>query len=122
MEGRPDNMIGERLKNARLALDLTQEALAAEVGVTAPAISQYENEERLPSLDVFLRMVDILHIAPEWALGRDTGVVSDNTEYVVRVAAEELAFIKEIQKYQSLHKAICSERMPDIVASWSKKV
>lgn len=84
-----NDMIGERLKQARLAAGITQKVVGLEVGVTASQISQIEKGKKFPSLDVFLKMADLFNVAPEYILGRDTGVTSDNTDYIVHIATFE---------------------------------
>jgi transcriptional regulator with XRE-family HTH domain len=47
---------GERLKAARELIGLTQQEVAARVGVNKQTISSYENDHGKPSVDVFLRL------------------------------------------------------------------
>ena len=116
-----NNMIGERLKKARLDAKLTQETLGMMVGVSSSAISQYENEERSPSLDVFLRIIDILHVTPEYVLGRDLSVTSDNSDYVIHLAKEDSKIINEIKKYNSLYRKLVMET-EKVVSAWNKRI
>lgn len=114
-------MIGERLKKARLDARLTQETLGTLVGVSSSAISQYENGERSPSLDVFLRIIDILHITPEYVLGRDISVTSDNTDYVIHLSKEDIKIINEIKKYNGLYRKLAKET-EKVVFAWNKRI
>lgn len=116
-----NNMIGERLKRARLDAGLTQEALAARLDLSSAAISQYENGDRSPSLDVFLRIIDILHVTPEYILGRDINVTSDNTDYVIRLSKEDIKIINEIKKYNTLYRKLALET-EKVVALWNKRI
>lgn len=61
-------MLGERLKIARRAAGLSQRALAALVGVSAMAVSNYEREENWPGSDVLLRLGGALGVAPDYFL------------------------------------------------------
>ncbi len=53
---------GERLKQARIAAGLSQRALAEQVGLSAMAISKYENSRMSPSSDVLLRLAKALGV------------------------------------------------------------
>lgn len=52
--------IGSRIMEARVNLDLTQEALAKKVGVTKSAIANYENGVSAPRLETMFRLFEVL--------------------------------------------------------------
>jgi len=81
-------MIGERIKQARKASGLTLRALAEKVGVSAMAISKYENNQSTPSSGVLL------------ALAKALGV---RTEYFFRHVSVELANVNH-REHQLLPK------------------
>ena len=54
--------IGQRLKEARLAANMTQEDLAAAVGVTKGAIGNYETEVSSPKEPILIRLMEILRV------------------------------------------------------------
>ncbi len=60
--------IGERLKLARVRARLSQRELAARAGVSAMAISKYENNEMMPGSTVLLRLSAALDVRPEFLL------------------------------------------------------
>lgn len=53
---------GKRLKDARLALGLTQEELAAAVGVTKGAIGNYESEVSSPKEPILIKLMNALQV------------------------------------------------------------
>jgi len=55
---------GNQLRTARVAADLTQEALAAKLRCTKSAVSRWESEERRPELEHALRLREVLKIDP----------------------------------------------------------
>lgn len=114
-------MIGEKLKRARIEANLTQETLAAYLNITASAISQYENEKKFPRLNVFLKMIDILHVSPEYILGRDTSVACDDTDYIIKLSKEDLQIISEIKKYKNLYSKL-SNNPKGVVSAWNKRI
>lgn len=60
--------IGARLKEARNHCNLTQEQLAQKVHKTVTYISDIERGAKTPSLNLFIQMVDVLNISPDYIL------------------------------------------------------
>jgi len=114
-------MIGERLRKARIDAGLTQETLAIYLGISASAISQFENGKKSPRLNVFLKIVDILQVAPEYILGRDTCVTCDDTDYIIRLSKDDLRIISEIKKYGNLYQKLASNPK-NVVFAWNKRI
>ncbi len=63
-------MIGERIKQARKASGLSLRALAEKVGVSAMAISKYENNQSTPSSGVLLALSTALGVRTEYFFRR----------------------------------------------------
>jgi Zn-dependent peptidase ImmA (M78 family)/DNA-binding XRE family transcriptional regulator len=59
-------MLGNRLKQARLAAGLSLRVLGERAGISAMAISKYEREESTPSSDVLLRLAKTLDVRTEY--------------------------------------------------------
>lgn len=60
----------ERLKQIRLEYNLTQKQLAELIGVTERGIQRYEANERKPTFDVLMSLLDKLDISADYLLGR----------------------------------------------------
>jgi len=54
--------IGQRLKEARLSRNMTQEDLASAVGVTKGAIGNYETEVSSPKETILIKLMDVLQV------------------------------------------------------------
>lgn len=67
--------IGKRLKDARIQHKMTQEDLAAAVGVTKGAIGNYETEVSSPKESVLIKLMEVLQIDANYLyqdyIGRD---------------------------------------------------
>ncbi len=92
-------MIGERIQQARKASGLSLRALAAQAGITAMAISKYENNKSTPSSGVLL------------ALAKALGV---RTEYFFRHAMVELKEV-EYRKHAKLPKKVLRQIEGDVL-------
>ena len=55
--------IGIGIKNARLAVGITQAELARRLGVTPQAISQYERGEKKPKIETIKKIADALGVS-----------------------------------------------------------
>ena len=64
--------IGNRIKTVRLSADLTQEEVAAPLGIGRAAYSNIENGHSLITVDHLLKLPEILHKPVSYFLGIDT--------------------------------------------------
>ena len=55
-------MFGKNLKYYRLKNNMTKKALSEAIGVTPMAITNYENNERQPSMDTIKKLAEVLNI------------------------------------------------------------
>lgn len=68
--------VGDRIRNRRKELKLTQTDIYHECGIASGALSQIENGNRTPSILIFFSLSQVLNCSMEWLM---TGV-STNTE------------------------------------------
>ena len=54
--------IGQRLKQARISQNMTQEDLAYAVGITKGAIGNYETEVSSPKESILIKLMEALHV------------------------------------------------------------
>ncbi len=92
-------MLADRIKLARKAADLSQRALAKQAGVSAMAISKYENGQAMPSSGVLL------------ALARALGL---RVEFFFRTSTVELKEV-EYRKHSRLPKKVLAAIEGDVV-------
>lgn len=67
-------VLGQRLKELRIAWGLNQTELGKELGVSRGAVSYYENGERTPDIEVLCRISRFFNVASDYLLG-----LSDNS-------------------------------------------
>lgn len=63
------NGLGERIKEQRELKRLSQKGLADKIGVSASIVSNYENVERTPSLDILMALARTFHCSTDYLLG-----------------------------------------------------
>lgn len=99
---------GQRLKEARKKVNLTQEELAKIIGVKAAEVSQYESNKRTPRWPVFNKILDVLKISADEVLGREI-TVHDGKDYEVKLAKEDLQILSQIKANPKLYKALLAD-------------
>ena len=57
--------LGQRVRRARMKLNLTQEVLAEKVGVSIPTISHIETGTNKVSLELFIKIARALNVTPD---------------------------------------------------------
>ena len=63
--------LNENIKQLRLARNLSQVDLAKALGVTKQSVSNWENDNIMPSIDMLIRIADFFHVTTDYLLGRD---------------------------------------------------
>lgn len=62
-------IFSERIKEVRTSLNMTQKAFAAELGITASALSAYEKNGINPSISIAKGIAEKYHISIDWLCG-----------------------------------------------------
>jgi transcriptional regulator with XRE-family HTH domain len=88
--------IGDRIKEARAALNFSQLDLALRLGVTQGAIGQYERGVSLPSLNLAVPLARELQVSTDWLLGMDSAPLVDVTRSLAKLS--ELALLRQLTK------------------------
>lgn len=65
-----EQTLGKRIAGHRKRMALTQDQLAEKLGVTAQAVSKWENDQSCPDISVLPRLADIFGISVDELLGR----------------------------------------------------
>ena len=66
-----EQTIGRRIAENRKRLGMTQDQLAEKLGVTAQAVSKWENDQSCPDITMLPRLAEIFGISTDALLGRD---------------------------------------------------
>jgi len=63
-------MFGIRIKNLRQSKEMNQVQLAKKLGVKKQTVSNWENDNIMPSVDTLVRIADFFHVSTDYLLGR----------------------------------------------------
>jgi transcriptional regulator with XRE-family HTH domain len=70
------DVVGQRIKELRNKLELTQTDLAKKVGMTYVQIGRYEKRGAVPSSDVLKRLADALNTTTDYLMNGATNTVA----------------------------------------------
>lgn len=102
--------VGSRLKKLRKQKGLTQTKLGELINVTKVSISCYEHNTRVPNLETFIDLVNVLDTTPDYLLGRDINVVSEEEQdYKIVLPDIDIKIINEIRKNSNLHTFLAKD-------------
>lgn len=100
-------MFGERLKYLRQSYDLNQIQLAQKLGVQKQSVSNWENNNIMPSIEMLEKIADYFHISTDYLLGRDDksidGIHTIDVTGLTNVQIEHICqLIDDLRKCQDL--------------------
>lgn len=103
-------VIGSRIKEERLKRGMSQQQLGDLLDVTKVSICGYENGTRTPTMETFIKLIEVLEFSPDYLLGRDVNVVCEGEEnYSKKLSRTDLDIIAEIKKYPKLYKKLSTD-------------
>lgn len=103
-------MIGDRIQQARNAAGLSLRSLAEKAGITAMAISKYENNQSAPSSTVLLKLASALGVRTEYFFRSEAPELTDvnhreGHELPEKEEQKVLADVKEqLERWQALEE------------------
>lgn len=99
--------LGTKLKQLRSQRNISQVALANQLGVSKSVISSYENEIHLPPYDVLIQMARLFGVSTDYLLGA-SGNRTVNVDGLTDAQVEAITMIvnelKETNKSNSISK------------------
>ena len=85
-------MISIQIKKLRLASGLTQVNLAKQLGVTKQCVSNWENDNIQPSIDMLIKLSEFFKVSSDYILGLEKRKVID----VSKLTDEQIAHVRYI--------------------------
>ena len=85
-------MFGERVKNLRLSLGLNQIEFGEKLNVTKQSVSNWENGNIQPSIDMLLKIATTFSIKTDYLLGLDNSRQLD----VTGLSEKQISYIQQL--------------------------
>ena len=93
--------MNERIRSLRIACGSSQVEFARLVGVTKQCVSNWENDNVLPSIDMLLKIADHFHVTTDFLLGR-ASITALSVEKLTREQIGHIALlISDFEKANS---------------------
>lgn len=99
-------MLGEQIKQLRLSHEISQVELARALGVTKQSVSNWENNNILPSVELLKKIANYFSCSTDYLLEMNTDAIFIETK---DLSLKQIAHIQHIVKdLQELNKQIKS--------------
>ncbi len=100
-------IVAKRLRELRIAKNYTQEKLGQLVNIHKSAICHFENNDRVPPLEILIKLADVFNVSLDYFVGNDYFAISeDNEKYGMKLSKEEMNFIKLIRNDHKLYSEL----------------
>ncbi len=103
-------LLGNRIKEQRKKLNLTQEDLGKLINVTKVSICCYEKGTRTPTLETLKVLAEVFDTDINYLIGNDSYEIAENdNNYSIHMSKEEIIFITQIRKNEKLYKLMIDD-------------
>lgn len=85
-------MLNEKIRSIRLAKKISQVELAQMLGVTKQSVSNWENDNIQPSIDMLVKISKALNVSCDYLLGLDNRRMLD----VSKLSEQQIQHIQDI--------------------------
>lgn len=109
MMGEEISVFSQRLRDSRVIAGYTQKQLAEELGISSGSVVAYEKSQKIPSVDVCIRLAIFFNVSLDWLCG----ITDDAKHYEIRTYADAFKMVV------ALHEWIGVQCFPDPVDGWS---
>ena len=103
-------MLGEQIRDLRMAKNLSQVQLAERLGVTKQTVSNWENNNILPSVDMLKHIANFFHCNTDYLLEMYEGKVYIETTYLTLEQTMHLQQL--VEDLVTLNKQLTSSQEP----------
>ena len=98
--------VGKQIKARRLQKSWNQEQLAEKAGITAVYVGMIERGEKVPKLETFIKLINVLEISADVVLADVTKVGYQVSQYMQRI--ESLSDERKREIYSVLDVMLAS--------------
>lgn len=100
---------GNRMKELRKKLNMTQKELASLINLNKTSISYFERNKRTPSLDTLIDLSYALNTTPYYLLEAEEiiKIKEKNTVYESFLSKNDIIIIREIKKHDLFYNKLC---------------
>lgn len=89
-------MLSSRIKQLRLSFNLNQVEFAKKLSITKQTVSNWENNNIVPSIDMLTKIADFFNVTTDYMLGRDDRKLVDVSNLTDEQVAHLTMIIKDL--------------------------
>ena len=89
-------MINDKIKDLRKSFGISQVELADALGVSKQCVSNWENDNIQPSIEMLIKLAKFFHVSTDYLLGLDAAKRVDITGLSENEAAHITLIIKDL--------------------------
>ena len=90
--------LNENIRRLRLNRGLSQVDFAKQMNVTKQCVSNWENDNVLPSVEMLVRIADFFHVSTDLLLGRESAQVLDVSTLPEETVTHLSLLIKDLMR------------------------
>ena len=90
--------LNENIKRLRIASGMNQVEFSNLLGVTKQCVSNWENDNVLPSIEMLVKIADIFKVTTDYLLGRESKFLLDITGLTIEQAGHITLIIRDFEK------------------------
>lgn len=91
-------MLSQRIREARLANHMSQVELAKKLGVSKQSLSNWENDNIQPSIEMLTRMAVQLNVSTDYLLGLDNRLFIEVTDLTLEEISHIQLLIRDLSR------------------------
>lgn len=91
-------MLNENIRELRIASNISQVELARKLGVSKQSVSNWENDNIQPSIDMLIKIAKVFNVSTDYLLGLNTEKTIDATGLTDMQIAHIRQIIDDIKK------------------------
>ncbi|MBQ2898916.1 MAG: helix-turn-helix transcriptional regulator [Oscillospiraceae bacterium] len=93
-------MLNQRIRELRLAKNISQVKLAELLGVTKQSVSNWENDNIQPSIEILVKLAKIFDVSTDYLLALENSRSIDVSDLSPEEIAHIQLIINDIRKYR----------------------
>ncbi len=90
--------LNENIKRLRLSHGMNQVEFARLINVTKQCVSNWENDNVLPSIEMLVRIADLFNVTTDYLLGRSEKISIDVSELTDKQIAHISLIVSDLSK------------------------
>jgi len=103
-------VLGYRIRRLRKEKMMSQAELGRLIGVSKVSVSGYESGNRVPSIPILEKIIDVLESSADYILGREVNAVCEDDDKINFVlSSQDISIINEIKNNAILYNKIVSD-------------